>query len=119
MYLFVYGTLKQGRSNSCYLEDSEFLGDYFTDNNYSLVVSGLPFLVKRKGKGVKGELYKINSDTLRAIDRLEGHPSFYKRELITVKSFEDGTEIEAYTYIHPDIFNSKGYPWDYQVKREY
>lgn len=119
MYLWVYGTLKRGRSNHGYLEGCEYLGEYFTDKNFSLIVSGLPFLVRRKGSGVKGELYKINKDVLAQIDRLEGHPSFYKREIINITSVDTGNTIEAYTYIHPDIFNKKGFPWDYQVKREY
>lgn len=119
MLLFVYGTLKKGRSNHLLIEHLPHLGDAFTDNNYSLVVSGLPFLVKRKGEGVRGEIYKIDPETLRAVDRLEGHPSFYRREIINVTDFRTGDTVEAYAYIHPDVFNKKDYPWDYVVQREF
>jgi gamma-glutamylaminecyclotransferase len=116
--LFVYGTLKKGRHNHDYLEGSEFMCDCHTNKDYTLIVSGLPFLVKREGQGCKGELYRINEDTLRTIDRLEGHPRFYKRETITVYDLETGMPIIAQTYIHPDIFNKK-YLYDQKIERDY
>lgn len=119
MFLYVYGTLRKGRANHHYLDGAKYLGEYITDNNYTLIVSGLPFLVKRKGAGVKGELYQVTPDMIREIDKLEGVPSFYKRELIHVTSFETGQTAEAYTYVHPDIFNKKDFQWDYVVKREF
>lgn len=119
MLLYVYGTLRKGRSNHELIKHLPFLGEAVTDNNYTLVVSGLPFLVKRKGEGVKGELYKIDPDTLRAVDRLEGVPNFYYREPIWVTDMNTGETVEAYTYLHPDVFNKKDYPWDYVVKREF
>lgn len=119
MYLFCYGTLKKGRNNHEYLDGSDFLGNFITSRDFSLVVAGLPFLVKRSSRsGVKGEVYKIDSETLREIDRLEGHPNFYYREVITVYNEENGEPLEVYSYIHPDIFN-KNFDFNYRVCREF
>lgn len=119
MYLFCYGTLKRGESNHDFIANCEYVGDYFTDKTFTLVVAGLPFLVKRKGVGVKGQLFKIDKDTLRAVDRLEGHPNFYRREIITVTNVDSGEDMEAYAYIHPDTFNERDFPWEYSVRREF
>ena len=43
---------------------------------------------------VKGELYEVDNPTRSRLDMLEGHPTFYKREIISVE--EHG---EAWAYI--------------------
>lgn len=119
MYLFCYGSLMKNNFNHHYLEGSEYLGDYFTDRGYALFVAGLPYMVKRKGGGgVQGELYKISPETLKSLDVLEGHPTFYKREEISVYDFESGNEVKAYAYIHPDVFFGD-YPWKYEQRRKF
>ena len=53
-----------------------------------------PALV-RAGKGtVVGELYEVDDDLLAQLDRYEGTPSFYRREVIAL---EDGSTAHAYT----------------------
>ena len=104
--LFVYGTLKRGRSNHVFLSESTYLGEYHAGKDYALYVAGLPYMVKEiKGGGVVGELYNIDVRTLMSIDRLEGHPSFYKREEIWVYDTEVGAEVKAYTYIYQGQIN--------------
>ena len=119
MLLFVYGTLKKGHGNHGLIEDCEHVGNFYTDKSLTLLVAGLPFLVKREGAGALGEVYRIDKDILRAVDRLEGHPSFYKREKITVTNIDDGSQVEAYVYLHPDTFNKRNFPWEYRIVREY
>lgn len=117
MYLFVYGTLKKNKHNNHYLENSTYIGDYCTDNNFTLYISSLPYMVKRKnGGGVKGELYKIDQSTLKLLDKLEGVPTFYYRDLITVYDLEVGNSVDAYVYLHPDVFRNKS---NNQQVREY
>lgn len=119
MYLFAYGTLRKGRSNHGYLSNSTYVGNFITSCDFSLIISNLPFLVKRRSKsGVRGEVYKIDSNTLKNIDRLEGVPDFYNREVITVINEETGETLEAYAYTHPDIFN-KNFQYNYKVCREF
>jgi gamma-glutamylcyclotransferase (GGCT)/AIG2-like uncharacterized protein YtfP len=104
--VFVYGTLKRGKSNHWYLRESEYLGVYYTDNHYALYVKGLPYMVKEdKGGGVKGELYRVDMNILAQLDSLEGHPTFYKRETIWVYDAEVGHNVKAYTYIYQGDIN--------------
>ena len=100
--LFVYGSLKQGFGLNDCLWYSEFCGEREIGKGYVLLKgSGFPFLVEREdGLGCKGELYIVNDFTLDIIDRIEGHPHFYKRKNIILT---DGTK--AQTYIHPDNWN--------------
>lgn len=119
MLLFAYGSLKRGKSNHYILENSEYLGKVFTDKNYTMFIVGLPYMVKRKnGGGVEGELYRVDKDTLRILDVLEGHPDFYYRETIQVYDFEDGHMREAYAYLHPDTFTEDN-KWKYEQVKSY
>lgn len=105
--LFTYGTLKRGRGNYRYfLRNAKFLGEATTNKDYSLVVYSLPYMIERKGTGVKGELFEINEQELDAIDGLEGHPSFYQRKTITVTD-DQGNETETFAYLHPDKFSEE------------
>lgn len=98
--LFVYGTLKQGHSNHRFLRDSNFLGAAATQTKYTMVhLGGFPGVTQKKTSVIHGELYEIDDDTLRNVDRLEGHPSFYKRKTIKI-DHENVTE--AFTYILPN-----------------
>lgn len=105
--VFVYGTLKRGLHNHRWLADNgaEFLGEAITRDPHRLFVDGLPFLVEgpgehQPGARVRGELYKVSPLGLKALDYLEGHPSFYERRLAPV--LVGSTEMEAWIYFHPE-----------------
>lgn len=117
-YVFAYGSLKTNKHNHCMIKGQPLLGKYYTTNDYTLMISGLPYLIERKGEGCIGEVYEVSDECLARLDMLEQHPDWYVRKLIPVYSVEDGTMIEAYAYIHPDIFNRK-YPYKFEVTREY
>lgn len=95
----VYGTLKQGFGNHHLISESTFLGYAETIDFYPLIDRGLPYLIPDPGYGynVELELYEVDGKTLEAVDRLEGHPNFYKRELIEVLDHEYNI-IEAWVY---------------------
>lgn len=87
-YIAVYGTLKKGHGNYySYLTDSKFVGHGVTADKYPLVVSGLPYLCEDKGVGhnVKVDVFRVSDDVLSQLDRLEGHPTWYKRSVIPVQ----------------------------------
>lgn len=103
--IFVYGTLKNGFSNHSLLADSEFLGEASTVDMYALYAAGIPFVNKDEPiSTIQGELYEVNSSTLERIDRLEGHPDYYRREEIEVfkKSIGYTETITAWIYFHPE-----------------
>ena len=54
--------------------------------------SGIPFVFKGDAVShIYGELYRVDELTLKMIDRLEGHPSWYRREEIEVLTEKGGT----------------------------
>ena len=93
-YLFVYGTLKRGYGLHSYLMSCNYIGKGETSKQFSLIDgTHFPFLVKRDGDGAIGELYHTPKYVIDLLDKVEGHPNFYKREkrIITVndKDFEE------------------------------
>lgn len=84
----VYGTLKKGYSNyNHYLTSSKYVGSGETKDKYPLVISGLPYLIEKKGVGhnVEVDVFKVSSSVLSALDRLEGHPNWYRRKQIDIQ----------------------------------
>ena len=100
-HVFVYGTLKRGFRNHHVIGNEEFVESATTSEAYPLVVSGLPYLFNNPGQGhrVKGELYHIeSSDSMSRLDSLEGHPRFYRRELIDVVVEGGSKPVKAWAY---------------------
>lgn len=80
--VFVYGTLRAGQDNHHVMEVAHgtLLGDTCTEPAYELVDLGaFPGMVEGGTTAVVGELYRVTAEGLRALDMLEGHPSFYRR----------------------------------------
>ncbi len=98
----VYGTLKHGFGNHRVMREArgEFIANARSVDAFPLVVSGLPYLLDKRGAGhrVCVELYRVTSaEGWYGLDRLEGHPDFYCRR---VEKFETdtGEVIEAWVY---------------------
>ena len=79
--VFVYGTLMRRCGNHRLLETSTLLGRAWTLPEYELLsLGGCPGLVPAGKTSVAGELYRVTPEVLADLDRLEGHPTFYRRE---------------------------------------
>jgi gamma-glutamylaminecyclotransferase len=93
--VFVYGTLRQGEGNHRLLLSARFVGEAHTVPGFALYDLGaFPGLVREGAGTVTGELYDVDEATLAALDRLEGVPSFYRRERIEL---EGVGSTDAYT----------------------
>lgn len=107
---FAYGTLK--RNQYFYNEflsgnQSNFLGNGTTSNDYQLYVDSQPHLVKEKtDTPCKGELFEIDEDVLARLDKLEGVPLFYTREVIEVYG-ESGERVLAWAYLRHQNYKGK------------
>jgi len=99
--VFVYGTLKQGYGNHNFLENSEFVGNAYTFDKYSLYIDNIPFVVNVPVSHIQGELYRVDQKTLSEVDRLEGHPYFYKRKRVNIK-LESGKLTRGWLYFGPE-----------------
>lgn len=101
--VFVYGTLKSNGKFNYALQGQKLLGEAETAVPRALNFGAYPFVTKKeKGKvTVKGEVYEIGGRTLKHLDAIEGHPSFYVREKeeIVLKS---GERMSVWMYFLPE-----------------
>ena len=91
---FVYGSLMKGESNHRLLRRARFAGAAHTRCSFTLVDLGaFPGLIAGGTSAVRGETYAVGDATLASLDRLESHPTFYRRQEIALS---DGTRVQAY-----------------------
>lgn len=105
-YLFVYGSLMSGFGNHRFLHDAKFISEART-KGLMFDAGPFPMAITDPLSYIYGEVYKINEDTLREIDYLEGHPDFYRRHNVNVIK-DDGEEIRAWCYfVKPESVNKE------------
>ena len=101
--IFVYGTLKRGGSNHAFLQGQVFLGEARTEPGYRLfVVADYPGMVRDKTapRGVAGEVWAVDADTLARLDELEGiEEKLYRRAPITLPPPFENLVVETYIYL--------------------
>ncbi|WP_342379405.1 gamma-glutamylcyclotransferase [Myxococcus stipitatus] len=92
--VFVYGTLLAGEPNHRVLAGARLVAKACTEPAFELRDLGpFPGLVRGGTHAVAGEVYEVDAPTLAALDRLEGHPRFYRRTRIAL---DDGALVETY-----------------------
>lgn len=92
--VFVYGSLLAGQGNNRLLRTARFVGPGRTAPEYTMLsLGGFPGVVSGGSTPIEGECYEVDGPTLEALDRLEGHPSFYRRTAIVL---EDKLSVEFY-----------------------
>jgi gamma-glutamylcyclotransferase (GGCT)/AIG2-like uncharacterized protein YtfP len=96
--IFVYGTLKRGYGNhrllagrSVFIGDDAIIGKLFD-------LGAFPAATPEGSDLIQGETYFVGPKTLRDLDRLEGHPNFYRREVVKTRS-----GVDAWVYFMPEI----------------
>ena len=106
--VLVYGSLKSGFHNHDWLgEHAEPMGDACTLDHFAMVAGpGFPFALETQHAPnapagfLAGELYAVDDDTLDALDRLESHPSFYRRREVTVVPDDEALPVvKAWLYV--------------------
>ena len=98
VYLSAYGTIKVGRGNNWVVqaEGNSYVGKGLTKNKYAMYKSGIPFLTKEPKTPIVVDVFKVAVKNLPRVDSLEGHPTFYKRELVPV--IVDEQELNTWVY---------------------
>lgn len=94
--IFVYGTLRAGYGNfRYYLEgNADRLEDGLTLPEYTMLNMGMyPGVVEGGDTPIIGEVYSVEDFVLAQLDRLEGHPTFYRRTPIVL---QDGRNVQMY-----------------------
>ncbi|MBC7980432.1 MAG: gamma-glutamylcyclotransferase [Armatimonadetes bacterium] len=100
--VFVYGTLRKGGSNHFRMAGCEGLGrGKIFGKMYR--IDWYPALVCGGGSGVRGEVYEVSDEDLRALDFFEGitkdaaEPREYRRVKTTVY-LEGGGSLQAWVW---------------------
>lgn len=113
-FVFVYGTLKKGYGANYKLKDETFLGDFVSEDHFRVFGTGFPMAVlSTDGHPLRGEVYTVDTDTLRTLDAYEGYPSFYTRSKLIFKKIDDESRVAAWIYHIPD---PEGYTFDHPLK---
>lgn len=115
MRIAVYGTLKKGFHANNLLTNSKYLGTFTQELPYAMYDLGaFPALTPSEKKyEITFEIYEIDNKTLEELDRYEGYPSLYTRDVIQV----NGMEVSIYV-MKENVFTSrvpmeKGF-WNYK-----
>ena len=127
----VYGSLKKGFGNYSVMESAKgkFITEAITkESNYVMDGYGYPYVVfndSEHARAVKVEIYEVDDIGLKMhLDRLEGHPTFYKREKLKFIT-AIRRELEAWMYIYQGdikanellIDNDNCYNWQENLVR--
>lgn len=109
MLVFVYGSLKNGRYNHSVLGNSTHVGDAWTTSEYLLVDIGhFPGLLDGDNT-VYGEIYRVDADIHKRLDRLEGQGVMYFLRPVNLYDFP--TDEPVYTYFfNPKWYEPENYP---------
>lgn len=92
--VFVYGTLLAGEGNHRLLEGARLVCAAITRPEYRMHDMGyFPAIVAGGECAIVGEVYEVTALTLAQLDRLEGHPRFYRRTAIRLAC---GMQVETY-----------------------
>lgn len=99
-FLFVYGTLRRGHRDNPLLSAATFSGAAETVEHYALcLMNAKPLVTKRPVSLITGEAYSVSDELLKTIDRVAGHPSTNKRELVSIR-LENGQVVDAWLYFY-------------------
>ena len=104
--VFVYGSLKREFPNHYLLREQEPLGEAIIKGTM-ISLKFFPGVVACGNDTIKGELYLVDDETMKRLDHLEGHPSFYKRVWVNAESIEpetSGNVFPAWCYCLPERY---------------
>jgi gamma-glutamylcyclotransferase (GGCT)/AIG2-like uncharacterized protein YtfP len=109
--LFTYGTMRKKCYNNGRIAGSKFIGYAETCEPFIMVAKKYPRQIPYVGRvssqnifhgaelPIVGEVYLIDKNTLHRVDRAEGHPYCYERELCHVR-MDNGDILPAYIYTY-------------------
>jgi gamma-glutamylaminecyclotransferase len=101
--VFVYGSLKRGRSNHAWLAGQSFIGTATTRPVYRLFNLGTyPGMIESPvaGQGIRGEVWEVDSEGLAKLDVLEGiEEGEYARVLARLAAPFDAAVVQTYVYL--------------------
>lgn len=105
--VFVYGSLRRGNHNNHWLKGAELIATTQTVGaGFTMLDIGMfPGVIYGGKTVIIGEVYAVDAATLEELDRHEGCPRHYRREVI--KTADCG---ECFTYIYQMPTHARSYP---------
>lgn len=97
--IIAYGTLMTGERNHCFCRNAVSIRPCVVTGTLYDTGYGFPAYMPAGSTQVKAELMEIPMEDWAAVDRLEGYPRLYDRQLCRVKMLDDGSETVAWIYI--------------------
>ncbi|MGC8776072.1 MAG: gamma-glutamylcyclotransferase family protein [Minisyncoccia bacterium] len=105
MYYFAYGSNMNHKQMAercknakficrAYLKDYQFIYDGYSKKWKGAVGN----IIKRKGSKVWGGIFEINDEDLKTLDKYEGSPSVYGKQIVVVKD-DNNKEYELFVYL--------------------
>lgn len=90
----------RGYSNHSLLKECTFIGIARTVDKFALFAQAYPFVVSSLHESqIYGELYDVpDSESLKHLDELEGHPDYYTRTEVNVELIEKESTLVAQLY---------------------
>jgi len=100
--VFIHGNMRSGGKDNKFISGAVLLGRAETESDFALVlIKGVPYVTKRPVSKIKGEVYSIDDDLLKLVDKLNKHTRVTKRELVNTK-LENGQKTEAWVYFYTE-----------------
>lgn len=107
-FVFVFGTLKEGFPNFGINRGVRVQGTFATCEAYPLYLVGerhSPWMLDARGTGlhVRGQVFRVDADTLAAMDRLEriDAPDGYRRVRFEVEALGSSVRQDVFVYLKP------------------
>lgn len=106
--VFVFGTLKEGFPNFAVNRGTRVPGEFKTCASYPLYLVGerrSPWLIEAPDTGLRvtGQVFRVDGETLGAMDRLErvAEADGYRRKLLQLEEVGASSLVSAYAYLKP------------------
>lgn len=106
--IYVYGSLKRGFGNHRLLEGSTLVHEDAIMSGKMASLGGFPCVTTHGNNQIHGEIYEVDDNTLARLDGLEGHPTFYCREIVST------SKGDAWVY----LINDESYYQDNPIVRD-
>ncbi len=84
----VYGSLREGLSNHDLLGNSKKVGDDIIGGWIMRSLTSFPYIhpsSRGDSDTIHIEVYEVEEDQMKILDRLEGYPAFYDRKVVETK----------------------------------
>lgn len=119
--VFVYGTLKRGIHNHHLLQTADYIGEAYTLDTFKMYHVGFPVIreAAEGGKAVYGEVYDVDDDTLKKLDRLENEGVMYDRKQINIIIADAGPFSGDTVDANVSVYVGNPKYWDGHTPQEY